>query len=141
VHLLLAGQRNIPANGRRSDRFPGRSGMRPLATVRAYLYQPSGETRARRQGSPCGHVPRLPRLQPAAQRQEGDLRVPDMRVVGNLPGTWAVARAAASGEGLGAVRTGGSELVELIGHTGDSCAQSPQIARKIRTSQELRALT
>ena len=34
-----------------------------------------------------------------------------------------------------------SEPVELIGHTGDLCAQSTVIARKIRRSEEVRALT
>jgi hypothetical protein len=57
---------------------------------------------------------------------------PAASVVGTLFGTWAAARAAASGEGLGPARTGGSEPVELIGHTGDLCAQSTEIARKIR---------
>jgi hypothetical protein len=61
--------------------------------------------------------------------------------VGNLFGTWAAARAAASGEDLGAPQTGGSEPVEPIGHTGDLYAQSPRIARKIRRSQEVRALS
>jgi len=57
---------------------------------------------------------------------------PAASVVGNLLGTWAAAQAAASGEGLRAGRTGGSEPVGLIGHTGDLCAQSTEIARKIR---------
>ena len=55
---------------------------------------------------------------------------PVANVLGNLFGTWAAARAAASGESLGAAQTGGSEPVELIGHTGDLCAQSPRIGRK-----------
>ena len=62
---------------------------------------------------------------------------PAASVVGNLFGTWAAARAAASGEDLGAARTGGLERVELIGHTGDLCAQSTEIARKIRQSEEV----
>ena len=63
---------------------------------------------------------------------------PAASVVGNLFGSWAAARAAAaSGEGLGAAHMGGSEPVELIGHTGDLCAQSPVIARKIRQSEEV----
>ncbi len=65
---------------------------------------------------------------------------PAASVVGNLFGTWAAARAAASGEGLGPARTGGSERVELIGHTGDLCAQSTEIARRIRQSGEVRRL-
>jgi hypothetical protein len=62
---------------------------------------------------------------------------PAASVVGNLFGTWAAARAAASGEDLGAARTGGLERVELIGHTGDLCAQSTEIAHKIRQSEEV----
>jgi hypothetical protein len=66
---------------------------------------------------------------------------PAASVVGSLFGTWDAARAAASGDGSGDAQAGGSEPVGLIGHTGDLCAQSPQIARKIRRSQEVRALT
>ena len=66
---------------------------------------------------------------------------PAASVVGRLFGTWAGARVAASGEDLGAPQTRGPEPVEPIGHTGDLCAQSPRIARKIRRSQEVRALT
>jgi AraC-like DNA-binding protein len=66
---------------------------------------------------------------------------PAASVVGSLFGTWAAARAAASGDDSGDAQAGGSEPVGLIGHTGDLCAQSPQIARKIRRSQEVRALT
>ena len=65
---------------------------------------------------------------------------PDASVVGNLFRTWAAARAAASGEDLGAAQTGGSEPIELIGHTGDLCAQSAAIARKTRQSEEVRRL-
>jgi hypothetical protein len=65
---------------------------------------------------------------------------PAASVVGNLFGTWDAARAAASGEGLGAAHTGGSEPVDLIGHTGDLCAQSIEIARKIRQCVEVRRL-
>ena len=35
---------------------------------------------------------------------------------------------------------GGQEVLEVIGHTGDLCAQSPVIARKIRRSEEVRRL-
>jgi AraC-like DNA-binding protein len=66
---------------------------------------------------------------------------PAASVVGNLFGTWAAARAVASGEDLGAARTGGPDPVEPIGHTADLYAQSPQMARKIRRSEEVRALT
>jgi hypothetical protein len=66
---------------------------------------------------------------------------PAASVVGNLFGTWAAARAAVSGEDFGAAPEGGSEPVELIGHTGDLCAQSPVIARKIRSSEEVRLPT
>jgi AraC-like DNA-binding protein len=66
---------------------------------------------------------------------------PAASVVGNLFGTWAAARAAASGEDSGTAQTGGPEPVDPIGHTGDLYAQSPQIARKIRRSQEVRTLT
>ncbi len=37
-----------------------------------------------------------------------------------------------------APRTAASEAVELIGHTGGFCAQSTEIGRKIRTSEEVR---
>jgi hypothetical protein len=66
---------------------------------------------------------------------------PAASVVSRMFGTWAAARAAAFGEDLGAARTGGPDLVEPIGHTGDLYAQSPRIARKIRLSEEVRALT
>src|SRR5438067_1426392 len=66
---------------------------------------------------------------------------PAASVVGNLFGTWAAARVAASSEDFGAAQTGGPEPVEPIGHTRDLYAQSPQIARKIRRSQEVRALS
>jgi hypothetical protein len=66
---------------------------------------------------------------------------PAASVVSNLFGTWAAARAAASGEDSGAPQTGVPEPVDPIGHTGDLCAQSPQIARKIRRSQEVRVPT
>ena len=66
---------------------------------------------------------------------------PAASVVGNMFGTWAAARAAVSGEDLGAGQTSGSEPVELIGHTGDLYAQSPRIARKIRPSEEASGLT
>jgi hypothetical protein len=62
---------------------------------------------------------------------------PAASVVGRLFGTWAAARVAASGKDLGARQTGGPEPVELIGHTGDLCAQSPAIARKVRSSEEV----
>ena len=39
--------------------------------------------------------------------------------------------------GLGALRRRASEPVDLIGHTGDLCAQSTEIARKIRQSEEV----
>ena len=65
---------------------------------------------------------------------------PAASVVGSLFGMWAAAWVAASGEDLGAAQTGGSEPVELIGHTSDLCAQSPRIARKIRRSEEVRRL-
>ena len=56
---------------------------------------------------------------------------PVANVLGNLFGTWAAARAAASGESLGAAPTGGSEPVQLIGHRGAICVpQSTEIARK-----------
>jgi hypothetical protein len=60
-----------------------------------------------------------------------------MRHRSNLLGTWDAARAAASGAGLGAARTGGSEPVDLIGHTGDLCAQSAEIVRKISQSDDV----
>ena len=63
---------------------------------------------------------------------------PAASVVTRLFGTWAAARAAASGEDVDAPRTGGPEPVEPIGHTGDLYAQSPAIARKIRGSEEVR---
>jgi hypothetical protein len=66
---------------------------------------------------------------------------PAASVVGNLFGTWAAARAAASGEDLGAARTDVPGPVELIGHTGDLCAQSTEIARKIRRSEQVGGLT
>ena len=65
---------------------------------------------------------------------------PDASVVGHLFRTWAAARAAASGEDLGAAQTGGSEPIDLIGHTGDLCAQSTAIARKTHQSEEVRRL-
>jgi hypothetical protein len=65
---------------------------------------------------------------------------PTASVVSNLFGTWATARAAASGEDVGAAQTGRSEPLEVIGHTGDLYAQSPVIARKIRRSEEVRRL-
>jgi hypothetical protein len=61
-------------------------------------------------------------------------------VVSNLFGTWAAARTAASGEDLDAPQTGGPEPVELIGHTGDLCAQSPVIARELRGGEEVQRL-
>jgi AraC-like DNA-binding protein len=62
---------------------------------------------------------------------------PAASAVGNLFGTWAAARAAAaSGEDVGPAQSGGREPVEPIGHTGDLCAQSPGIDRKIRRSGE-----
>jgi AcrR family transcriptional regulator len=66
---------------------------------------------------------------------------PPASVVGSLFGTWACARAAASGEDVAAAQKGGSEPVEPIGHTSDLCAQSPVIARKIRRSEEVRLPT
>ena len=57
---------------------------------------------------------------------------PAASVVSRLFGTWAAARTAAYGEGVDASQTGAQEPVEVIGHTGDLCAQSPRIARKIR---------
>ncbi len=63
---------------------------------------------------------------------------PTASVVSSLFGTWATARAAASGEDVDAPRTGGLEPVEPIGHTGDLYAQSTAIARKIRRSEEVR---
>jgi hypothetical protein len=57
---------------------------------------------------------------------------PAASVVGSLFGTWAAARVAVSGEDLDAPQMSGPEPVELFGHTGDLCAQSPRIARKIR---------
>ena len=66
---------------------------------------------------------------------------PAASVAGNLFGTWAAARAAAaSGEAVGAAQAGGLKRVELIGHTGDLCAQSTEIARKIRQSEEAHRL-
>jgi hypothetical protein len=62
---------------------------------------------------------------------------PAASVISNLFGTWAAARVAVSGEDMGAPQTGGPEPVELIGHTGDLCAQSPQIARKIRQPEDV----
>jgi hypothetical protein len=62
---------------------------------------------------------------------------PAASVVSRMFGTWAAARTAASGEDVDARRTDGPEPVELIGHTGDLYAQSPLIARKIRTSEEV----
>ena len=62
---------------------------------------------------------------------------PPASVVSRLFGTWAAARTAALGEDSETPQTGGPEPVELIGHTGDLYAQSPVIARKIRTSPEV----
>ena len=64
--------------------------------------------------------------------------LPAASVVSSLFGTWATARAAASGEDVDAPRTGGLEPLEPIGHTGDLYAQSTAIARKIRRSEEVR---
>ena len=66
---------------------------------------------------------------------------PAASVVSRLFGTWAAARAAASGEGVEAPQAASSERVALIGHTGDLCAQSPEIARKIRKPEEVGRLT
>ena len=65
---------------------------------------------------------------------------PAASVVSRLFGTWAAGRTAASGEGVDASQTGGQEPVEVIGHTGDLCAQSPRIARKIRECEGVRGL-
>jgi hypothetical protein len=61
-------------------------------------------------------------------------------VVSRLFGTWAAARATASGEVVDVPRVGGQEPVEVIGHTGDLCAQSAVIARKIRQCEEVGGL-
>jgi AraC-like DNA-binding protein len=62
---------------------------------------------------------------------------PAANVVSKLFGTWTDARAAeALGEGRRGVGRAGAEPDGLIGHTGDLCAQSPAIARKIRGSEE-----
>ena len=65
---------------------------------------------------------------------------PAASVVSRLFGTWAAARAAASGEGVEAPQAASSERVALIGHTGDLYAQSAEIARKISQSEEVREL-
>ena len=60
---------------------------------------------------------------------------PAASVVTRLFGSWAAARlAVAGGDANGLQR--GARPADLIGHTGDLCAQSPAIARKIRTSWE-----
>ena len=65
---------------------------------------------------------------------------PAASVVSRLFGTWAAARAAASGEGVEAPQAASSERVALIGHTGDLYAQSAEIARKMRRSAEVHEL-
>jgi hypothetical protein len=65
---------------------------------------------------------------------------PAASVVSNLFATWAAARTAASGEDVDVPRAGGPEPVEVIGHTGDLCAQSTAIARKIRRCEEVQRL-
>ena len=100
------------ANGARAT-----AGFRPPTTGRA--------TQARRRGGE------------ALERLAGG-EWPAASVVSSLFGTWATARAAASGEDVDAPRTGGLEPVEPIGHTGDLYAQSTAIARKIRRSEEVR---
>jgi hypothetical protein len=53
----------------------------------------------------------------------------------------AAARTVAPREDVNGPPAASSEPVDLIGHTGDLCAQSTVIARKIRRSEEVRALT
>jgi Helix-turn-helix domain len=65
---------------------------------------------------------------------------PAASVVSGLFGTWAAARTAASGEDDDVPQAGGPEPVELIGHTGDLCAQSTAIARKIRGCEAVQRL-
>jgi AraC-like DNA-binding protein len=65
---------------------------------------------------------------------------PAASVVGRMFGTWAAARRAASSEYVEA-SPGALEAPGSIGHTGDLCAQSPGIARKIRGSEEAGSLT
>jgi hypothetical protein len=65
---------------------------------------------------------------------------PAASVVSRLFGMWAAARATASGEVVDAPRVGGQEPVEVIGHTGDLCAQSAVIAHKIRQCEEVGGL-
>jgi hypothetical protein len=62
---------------------------------------------------------------------------PAASVVSGLFGTWAAARSAASGEGGRRAVLGGQGPIEVIGHTGDLCAQSTAIVRKIRESEKV----
>ena len=139
AHLLLAGQRNLPAKGAPARPRARALGQAPARDRQSVLLRP--KRRARRTPSRLCMGARAEAAAPTASRATAratHTRIPAASVVCNLFGTWAAARAAASGEDLGAARTGGPELVELIGHTGDSCAQSTEIARKIRQSEGVR---
>jgi len=66
---------------------------------------------------------------------------PAASVVSRMFGTWAAARAAASGEDVDAPPMTSRGEVGLIGHTADLYAQSTVIVRKIRGSEEVRLQT
>jgi hypothetical protein len=69
----------------------------------------------------------------------GRLRHPaNSRLPEHIP---AATRTVAPHEDVNGPPAASSEPVELIGHTGELCAQSTVIPRKIRRSEEVRALT
>jgi hypothetical protein len=134
AHLLLAGRRNLPAKG-----APARPRSRALGQAPAGDRQRTSTTQAARKAHAVealhvGMCRGCAYSQPRNGKRDAYASRPRAWSA-TLFGTWAAARPAASGEDLGAARTGGSEPLEPIGHTGDSCAQSTEIVRKIRQSE------
>ena len=62
-------------------------------------------------------------------------------MISGLFGTWAAARTGLHFRvDVDVPQAGSADQVELIGHTGDLCAQSTAIARKIRGCEEVQRL-
>jgi len=105
-----------------------------LTTVKTYFVDPTGKkARAITLVTSASAGAAAPAPSCATARA-----TPTRSVVSPLFTTWTATRTAAPGEDVDARQTGVSPPVELIGHIGDLCAQSPVIVRKIRTSEKER---